>query len=67
MKIVIYFYNNVEGDEELNEDDEVARLRVGETVEREGAYWTITNVDVQLKISALRPLDVRRVYLEPAR
>jgi hypothetical protein len=67
MKNVIYFYNNVEGNEELHEDEEAARLIVGETIEREGEYWTITKVDMQLGISASRPLDVLRVYLEPAR
>jgi hypothetical protein len=65
MKNVIYFYNNVEGDEELHEDEETARLIVGETIEREGEYWTITKVDLQLAVSASRPLDVLRVYLVP--
>jgi hypothetical protein len=40
-------------------------LIVGETIERDGEYWTITKVDVQLAVSALRPLDVLRVYLVP--
>lgn len=66
MKNVIYFYNNIEGDEELHEDEEAAKLLVGETIERDGKYWTITKVDVQIAVSALRPLDALRVYLEPA-
>jgi hypothetical protein len=67
MKNIIYYYNNVEGDDELHEDDEAAKLIVGETIEREGEYWKITRVDVQIAVSMLRPLDVLRVYLEPAR
>jgi hypothetical protein len=67
MKNIIYFYNNVEGDEELHEDEEAAKLVAGETVERDREYWTITKIDLQLAVSALRPLDVLRVYLEPAR
>jgi hypothetical protein len=65
MKNIMYFYNNVEGDEELHEDEEAARLIVGETIEREGKYWTITKVEMQLAVSASRPLDVLRVYLVP--
>jgi hypothetical protein len=67
MKNVIYFYSNVEGDEELHEDEEAARLIVGDTVERDGEHWTITKIDSQLAVSALRPLDVLRVYLVPVR
>jgi hypothetical protein len=66
MKNVIYFYNYVEGDEELHEDEEAAKLVVGKTIEREGQYWKITKLDVQTGVSALRPLDAIRVYLEPA-
>jgi hypothetical protein len=64
MKNVIYFYNNIEGDEELHEDEAAAKLVVGETVEREGEHWTITKVDLQMAVSASRPLDVLRVYLQ---
>jgi hypothetical protein len=66
MKNIIYFYNNVEGAEELHEDEEASKLVVGDTIEREGKYWKITKVDVQTGVSALRPLDAIRVYLEPA-
>jgi len=66
MKNVIFFYNNVQGEEELHEDEEAAKLVAGETIEREGQYWKITKVDVQSGVSALRSLDGRRVYLEPA-
>ena len=52
MKNIIYFYNNVEGEEELHEE-EAAKLIVGETVERDGEYWTITKIDLQLAVSAL--------------
>jgi hypothetical protein len=32
---------DVEGVEELHEDEEAAQWIVGETTEREGEYWTI--------------------------
>jgi hypothetical protein len=63
-KNAIYFYNNVEGDEELHEDEVAAKLVGGETIERVGKYWTITQVDAQMAVSASRPLDVLRVYLQ---
>jgi hypothetical protein len=66
MKNVIYFYNNVEGDEELHEDEDAAKMVAGETIEREGEYWNITKVDVQIAVSASRPLDVLRGYLVPS-
>ena len=63
MKSVIYFYNNVQGEEEIHEDEEAYQLRVGETVERDGGYWTIVRTDVH-PANDLEPLEVVRVYLE---
>ena len=44
MKNVMYYYNAIEGEEELHEDEEVAKLVNGEVIERNGEYWRITEV-----------------------
>jgi hypothetical protein len=41
MRSVIYFYNSIEGHEELHENEEAATLFVGNTIEREGEYWKL--------------------------
>jgi len=64
MKSVVYYYNNVEGEEELHEDEEVAKLLVGATIERAGTYWKITKVQTQIAISDQLRLDGLQVYLE---
>ena len=64
MKSVVYYYNNVEGEEELHEDEEVAKLLVGAMIERAGIYWRITKVKTQIAISDQLPLDGLQVYLE---
>jgi hypothetical protein len=65
MKSVVFFYNNIEGEEEIHEEEEAEKLRVGETIERDGSFWTVTKIDLQ-KVNELEPLDVLRVYLEPS-
>jgi hypothetical protein len=47
-------------------DEEAAKLVVGETIKREGEHWVITKVDVQIGVSASRPLHVLRIYLVPS-
>jgi hypothetical protein len=64
MKNVVYYYNNVEGEEELHENEEVAKLHVGAMIERAGIYWKITNVQTQISIGDQQPLDGLQVYLE---
>jgi hypothetical protein len=64
MKSVVYFYNNVEGEEELHENEEAAKLLVGAMIERVGTYWKITRVRTQIAVSNEQPLDELQVYLE---
>jgi hypothetical protein len=64
MKSVVYYYNNVEGEEELRENEEVAKLLVGAMIERAGIYWKITKVQTQISIGDQQPLDGLQVYLE---
>jgi hypothetical protein len=66
MRSAIYLNNSIEGHEKLHENEEAAKLVVGNTIEREGEYWKITKVDVQIAVCALRPLDMLRVYLKAA-
>jgi hypothetical protein len=58
MKSVVYYYNNVEGEEELHEN------LVGAMIERAGIYWRITKVQTRIPISDQQPLDGLQVYLE---
>jgi len=67
MKSVLYYYNTVEGDEEIHEDEEVEKLVKGETIERNGEYWRIVDVvnpvaEVESDADTI-DLDVIRVYL----
>ncbi len=41
MKSVTYYFNGVEGDEELHEDEEIEKLKEGDTIEHAGEYWKI--------------------------
>jgi len=63
MKNVMYYYNAVEGEEELHEDEEVAKLVNGEVIERNGEYWRITEVLTTTGLGTPKPLDIVRVFL----
>jgi hypothetical protein len=41
VKSVTYYFNGVEGDEELHEDEEIEKLKEGDAIERAGEYWQI--------------------------
>jgi hypothetical protein len=45
MKNVMYYYNGVQGEEELHEDEVVDKLAQGQVMERDGEYWRIIEVD----------------------
>ena len=64
MKNVMYHYNGFEGVEELHEDEELAKLGQGMVIEREGEYWRIIEIQMHIAVSAERPLDLIKVYLE---
>ena len=51
MKSVVYYYNNVEGEEELHENEEAAKLLVGAMIERVGTYWKITRVQTEIAVA----------------
>ncbi len=67
MKSVLYHYNAVEGEEEIHEDEEVGKLVIGETIERNGEYWRIIAIvkpvaEVETDADTI-DLDVIRIYL----
>jgi hypothetical protein len=67
MKSVLYYYNTVEGEEEIHEDEEVEKLVRGENIERNSEYWRIVDVvkpvaEVEADVDTI-DLDVIRVYL----
>ncbi len=64
MKNIVYYYNSIEGEEELHENNEVTDLIQGAVMERAGENWKIIDVRVHIAASALRPLDLIKVYLE---
>lgn len=62
MKSVLYYYNGIEGEEELHEDEEVAKLVKGETIERNGGYWQIIDV---VKPASEAEADAVTIDLDP--
>ncbi len=56
VKSVIYYYDAIEGEEELHEDEEVAKLVKGEVIERNGEYWRITEVLTTTGLGTPKPL-----------
>ena len=63
MKSVMYYYNGVEGEEELHEDAEVDRLVKGGVIERNGENWEIVETLTTVGLSVPKPIDIVRVYL----
>jgi len=64
MKNIVYYYNGIEGEEELHENNDGTNLIQGAVMERVGENWKIIDVRVHTAASALRPLDLIKVYLE---
>ena len=67
MKSVLYYYNAVEGEEEIHEDEGVEKLLIGETIERNGESWRIIAIvkpvaEVETDADTI-DLDVIRIYL----
>ena len=64
MQHVMYYYNGVQGEEELHEDAAVAKLVEGTIMERAGEYWKVVEIKTVETVSAPRATDVMMVYLE---
>lgn len=63
VRAVMYYYNAVEGEEELHEEDSLTRLKRGNVIERRGEYWRIIDVVTTTGIGTPKPLDSIRVFL----
>ena len=59
----MYYYNAIEGEEELHEEEALAKLEKGNTIERNGEYWLIVDVLATTGIGTPKPFDSIRVFL----
>jgi hypothetical protein len=63
MKNVMYYYNGLQSEEELHEDEVVDKLVQGEVMERAGEYWRIIEVKTVTVASEPPRIDVVEVFL----
>jgi hypothetical protein len=63
MKNVMYYYNYVQSEEELHEDEVVDKLVQGKVMERAGEYWRIIEVKIVTVASEPTRIDVVEVFL----
>jgi hypothetical protein len=63
MKQLMYFYNGVQSEEELHDDEVAAKLTGGEIVERAGEYWKIAGVETVTVASNPERIDIVKVFL----
>jgi hypothetical protein len=59
----MYYYNGVQSEEELHEDEVVDKLAQGEVMERAGEYWRIIEVKNVTVASEPPRIDVVEVFL----
>jgi len=63
MKNVMYYYNGVQSEQELHEDEVVDKLSPGQVMERAGEYWRITEVKTVIIASEPARIDVVEIFL----
>jgi hypothetical protein len=63
MKNVMYFYNGIQSEEELHDDDVVAKLTEGQMMERAGENWKIVQVETVTVASDPERTDIVKVFL----
>jgi hypothetical protein len=63
MKNVMYFYNGIQSEEELHDDEVADKLAKGQLMERAGEYWKIVEVQTDIVASDPVRIDVVRVFL----
>ena len=63
MKNVMYFYNGVQSEEELHDDEVADKLANGQLMERAGEYWRIVEVKTDMVASNPARIDVVKVFL----
>ena len=63
MKNVMYYYNGIQSEQELHEDQVVDKLAQGQVMERAGEYWRITEVKTVIVASEPIRIDVVEIFL----
>jgi hypothetical protein len=63
MKNVMYFYNGVQSEEELHDDEVADKLAKDQLMERAGEYWKIVEVKTDMIASDPARIDVVKVFL----
>ena len=63
MKNVMYFYNGIQSEEELHDDEIADKLANGQLMERAGEYWRIVEVRTDMVASNPARIDVVKVFL----
>jgi hypothetical protein len=63
MKNVMFFYNGVQSEEELHDDEVADKLGKDQLMERAGKYWKIVEVRTDMIASDPVRIDVVKVFL----
>jgi hypothetical protein len=63
MKNVMYFYNGIQSEEELHDDEVADKLANGQLMERAGEYWRIVEVRTDMVASNPARIDVVKIFL----
>lgn len=63
MQHVMFYYNGIQGEEELHEDAAVAMLVEGTIMERAGEFWKVVEIKTDATVSEARATDVMVVHL----
>jgi hypothetical protein len=64
MKLVIYYYNAIEGEEELHEDEEFGKIMKDAVIERNGEYWRVIEILTTTAVGDPKLPDSVKVFLE---
>jgi hypothetical protein len=67
MKNVMFYYNGIQAEEELHDDEVVEKLAEGQVMERAGEYWTILEIHPVLVAGDAERIDVVKVFLTRSR
>jgi len=59
----MYYYNGIQGEEELHADEVVDKLAEGQVVERAGEYWKIVEVQPIVVASEPERIDIVKIFL----
>jgi hypothetical protein len=63
MKLVMYYYNAMEGEEELHEDEEFGKIMKDAVIERNGEYWRVIEILMTTALGDPNAPDSVRVFL----